>query len=325
MPFVAPWLKPTDVLGAIEGGASAGLRARQIGDSEAAQQSEQQSAAARLKYSYDSLAASTAAEKRQEALKAQAIQASAALKKSQMDLMNQYRLGQQQIAKQHEQDQMDARTAAQKLTAKKEQDTILTKGLPTEDAASVMQASDPAIAAQIASLAGERQTVHKQNEADKASAAAILRGDVPTTTIGPKGQTVTYKPPTRAQGENEPQSKVLPDGTTVVFMPNGTGLHVIPKEKPKVLSTSQLLAVAKALPDEDPDKTNLVNMAKSAVMPQISPKPVAPPQSTPVAGNPDERGASVKVKVGQVLKGPDGKLHRVKVSGDLPDGYTVTD
>lgn len=102
-PFVAPWLRPVDTLGAIQAGSHAGLQLRsqdQQAEAQAiaqqlAQQralASQQEAADRLRYSYDALAATQEQRRRAEALKREEDAASRMLHKSDFDSLQTYRM-----------------------------------------------------------------------------------------------------------------------------------------------------------------------------------------------------------------------------------------
>lgn len=102
--ILAPWLRPTDVLGSIQGGSHVGLSARAADqrDAEMAQraelaaQAEQQNAAeaaARLRYSYDALSQSRDLALRDDAAKEQALAAAHALKVGEDDALAKYREG----------------------------------------------------------------------------------------------------------------------------------------------------------------------------------------------------------------------------------------
>lgn len=93
MAAIAPWLQPTDVLGAMSRGAQLGLAQRSQWDTEAREQSQEAQAADRLRLAYDQMAmeerrASEAAQARQQ-------QASAALllRKQEAEMLNEFRKG----------------------------------------------------------------------------------------------------------------------------------------------------------------------------------------------------------------------------------------
>jgi len=103
MPFVAPWLRPVDTLGAIQAGSHAGLQLRsqdQQAEAQAiaqqlAQQralASEQEAADRLRYHYDALAATQEQRRRAEALKREEDAASRTLRKSDADSLQAYRM-----------------------------------------------------------------------------------------------------------------------------------------------------------------------------------------------------------------------------------------
>lgn len=106
MAAIAPWLQPTDVLGAMSRGAQLGLAQRSQWDTEAREQSQEAMAADRLRLAYDQMAmeerrASEAAQARQQ-------QASAALllRKQEAEMLNEFRKG-----------ELATRAAAQALQA----------------------------------------------------------------------------------------------------------------------------------------------------------------------------------------------------------------
>lgn len=99
-------------------------------------------------------------------------------------------------------------------------------------------------------LAEQSTQAQKDNAALQAGNEATARGDVPTTVVGPKGVTTTYKPATAQTGANAgPQEMVLSDGTRLEWMPGGKSIHVISanKKDEKDMTTTQLESLGKSL------------------------------------------------------------------------------
>lgn len=169
MSVIAPWLRPTDVLGAIEGGARAGLAARseanRSSESDANRAASQQDAAARLKLSYDSLAQQADEAKRRDAAQQASNQAAMALRQQQADALAQYRSQQQQF----EQAKV---TAAQKLQQDQQADTVgflkAAKEQGAEAAYEAFPKAHPALVHQILA-----QDLLKQNTGDKTATSQL--------------------------------------------------------------------------------------------------------------------------------------------------------
>lgn len=89
MPVIAPWLTPPNFLGAMEAGASTGLRVR-------AQAAQEQEAGDRLRLAYDQLAEQERRSAAEMASRHQLASASLALRAQQSDALNAYRQGQLQ-------------------------------------------------------------------------------------------------------------------------------------------------------------------------------------------------------------------------------------
>lgn len=94
MSVIAPWLKPTDTLAAIEGGARAGLSARQADQADAAREIAANEAAQRLRLSYDSLAQAREQQLRQDSRLRDVAKASNALRAQRAESLDEYRKAQ---------------------------------------------------------------------------------------------------------------------------------------------------------------------------------------------------------------------------------------
>lgn len=103
-------------------------------------------------------------------------------------------------------------------------------------------------------LAEQAEQIHQENVRTQAEIEAKRAGDLRTTTIGAKGVETTFKTAPASNALLSPKSMILPNGSTVTWMPGGKTLHVINQQnKHTEMTTQQLRLLAKSLLDEDED------------------------------------------------------------------------
>lgn len=124
---------------------------------------------------------------------------------------------------------------------------------------------------QALSVAEQAAAQSKQNTVDQTTTDALSRGDVPTTTVGPRGVTTTYKPAAKNPNDEAPKTMALPNGATVAWMPGGKTLHVIQSDgKKQVYTPFQLQSIAKGLAETDPTKKTIMDFLSQSAVKQIS-------------------------------------------------------
>lgn len=105
-------------------------------------------------------------------------------------------------------------------------------------------------------LAKQSMAVEGDNARMETEIQARARGDDVSTTIGPKGTSITVKTPKLVSGAGgtitEPQVKTFDDGTSVVYNPKGGGFHILQKDnKTKAMSNPEMERLYEKTDDED--------------------------------------------------------------------------
>ncbi len=124
---------------------------------------------------------------------------------------------------------------------------------------------------QALSLAEQAAQQHAQNATDISELGAIGRGEQPITTIRGGKAALTYRPGTSTVPD-EPQTKTLEDGSTLVWRPKGNTIHIIKGETSQKITPGQLASIAAKFPDKDPRKAQLLDVAAKAALEPVATK-----------------------------------------------------
>lgn len=217
-----------------------------------------------------------------------------------------------------------AQVAASKsvMVKKAMEDTVMFNkrltALPPDSRAAVQSMSnDPKTGlptAQKWQALGMAESAEQQRLANIAEAQrleGIISGAAVTTRVTPKGgveTTVRQPAPKDSLGDEQPQTKTLPDGTIMAWKPRGNAIHIIKGPDSKKMTPSQLLALGKALPDTDPRKQEFIDAAVSAGEAQIGKSKTAPTATA----------KPTRIRV----KGPNGQTGTIDSTDTLPQGWT---
>lgn len=124
-------------------------------------------------------------------------------------------------------------------------------------------------------VAEQAEVLRQENLREAAALEAQSTGTVPTTAIGPKGVTTTYRPPTASQAMmGEPTVRDFPDGSKLIHVSPNRWQYVKGEVK-KDLSPNQLMDISKALKEldaNDPTAAAIDEALKESALKQIKPQ-----------------------------------------------------
>ena len=292
---IAPWIRPTDVLAAIEGGSRAGIASKEANQHAIDSAASHEDAAQKLRLAYTSLAAEQdQARQRAAAQKAQT-DATLALRSQQQNALAQYRQQQEQNAAKKIADQEAATAAAD--TLKKHQETAATgflKDINSGKTPVEAMEANPGVPAAVAHpilSAHYAQQRQEQSEWSKDARASLVK-EKPISPADKLKYTIEAAKLLRVPAGSDADDLGYRSST------NAAGILL------KQLQPDQ----APELPPQ-PDK--FANLPPASPPPGMPMTPAGLDQSVPT------------VKAGQVIVDSKGKKARVTKDGELPTGYTI--